>query len=96
MKKNLARRKAAQEEKEKAAAKPQTLDLKLDDQLLLKTDADQIRENIDLDSKFALASKKRGDVSVKPEFRIKEDDDINKNRDDQREKEFKLKFGVGL
>ncbi len=96
VKKKLAKKKEPERYVPEPEPELKGLDLQLGDELLVKTDEKQIRENIDLDSKYAPASQKRGDVSVKPEFSIKEDDDITKNGDYVREKEFKLKFGVGL
>lgn len=98
VKKKIAKRaekktKEALEKVKEEEAKP--LDLNFEDKILLETTPYEIRENIDLDSQYAPAAPKRGDVSVNPEFRIVDDPDINKN-DGDKEKEFKLKFGVGL
>ena len=72
------------------------VDLNLEEKLLVKNSGKELKENIDLDSKYAASARKRGDVSLRPEFRMPEDSDLTRSGESEQEKEFKLKFNVGL
>jgi hypothetical protein len=72
-----------------------TIDLDLNDSIELDSSVEEIPD-MDLESTYVPAARKRGDLKIEPEFKYVEDPDPTVSDRLEQEKEFKLQFNVGL